>query len=232
MLNQAILDKLETAGYHTPPPSYKSAPGHNGLIVLLHQKPMGTSFDPQSLHLKVHNWDDTIHWTTFEIDTAFPSERSICPGKAVVASRSGDEVSFFVFGGKLEGMFMSDRTFYSVQSDAPILSLTQHTHDVDTQLAFDVEALLAQEQAELGWKDQFYWQHLMAIDPFQLYVTSINTVLNRYEASPALRQAEYHYYEMLKEERERLTQAQKWPDPVPTLSELLQRKTTPDTIRS
>lgn len=221
MLDEAMLNKLETVGYHTPPPPHKSAPGHTGLMVLLHQQPIETDFDPQSIHLKVHNWDGTVHWTTFEIDTAFPSERSICPGKAIVSSRSGDEVSFFVFGGKLEGMLMAGKTLYSVQSSAPILSLTHQIHDVDTQLAVEAEALLAQVQAELGWPDQPYWHRLIEIDPFQLYIASINTILNRYELSAALRQAEHHYYEALKEEKVRLIQTQKWPDPVPTLHELL-----------
>lgn len=224
-MNTSLLNKLETLGYYTLPPRHENCVGHTGLLILMRRRPPSeqVAFDPQTIHLRLLDWDGKAHWTTFKATTPFPMSRVVCPGLITIRDQNGEEARFFIFGGSLEARDEAPgEKVYSMRSSAPVLELTAEKTTAADQLAAEVEVLWARLQASWEMDDEAFWHHLTKIYPFHLFVASLQDILDRLEQMPDLhtsqqRQALYHG---LKHEKSWLQETGQWPEPVPTLADL------------
>lgn len=228
MIDTSLLNKLENLGYYALPPRHKHCVGHIGLLILLRHEPAEKQvvFDPQTIHLRLLNWDSKAHWTTFKATTPFPMSRVICPGPITIQDWIGQRATFFVFGGSMDELDVSpSEKVYSLRSSAPILELTAAETTLANQLATEVEVLWAELQMSWGMNDEAFWHQLTRFDPVRLFVASSQAILNHYEQMPDLhtnqqRQALYH---ALQYEKSWLQQAGQWPELAPSMAELRQR---------
>ena len=224
-MNTSLLNKLETLGYYTLPPRHENCVGHTGLLILLWRQPptQAVAFNPQTIHMRLLDWDGKAHWTTFKATSPFPMSRVVCPGLITIRDQAGQEARFFVFGGSLEARDEAPgEKVYSLRSSAPVLELTSEKTTVTDQLALQMETLFARLRETWNMDDEVFWHHLTKVYPFHLFVASAQEMLTRYEGQPELhahplQQALYH---ALKHEKSWLQETGQWPDPVPTLADL------------
>lgn len=227
-MNTALLNKLETLGYHTLPPRHENCVGHTGLLILLRRQPptQAVAFNPQTIHMRLLDWDGRAHWTTFKATSPFPMSRVVCPGLITIQDQTGQEARFFVFGGSLEARDEAPgEKVYSLRSSAPVLELSSAKATVADQLALEMETLLARLRETWNMDEEIFWHHLTKVYPFHLFVASLQDILGRYEAradmaNRPLPQALWH---ALKHEKTWLQESSQWPDPLPTLADLKQR---------
>lgn len=224
-MDTSLLNKLETLGYYTLPQRHAHCIGHTGLLVLMRQQAAAgqVAFDPQTIHLRLLDWDGKAHWTTFKATSPFPMSRIVCPGLITVRDQSGEEARFFVFGGSLEARDESPgEKVYSLRSSAPVLKLTSEKTTTADQLTSEVEALWARLQASWGMGDEAFWHHLTKVYPFRLFVASLQDVLNQYEAMPDTSLQQQALRHGLRHEKAWLQETGQWPEPTPTLADLRQ----------
>ncbi|MCA9936028.1 MAG: hypothetical protein H6662_01810 [Ardenticatenaceae bacterium] len=222
-MDTSLLNKLENLGYYTLPQRHEHCIGHTGLLILMRRQPSAgqVTFDPQTIHLRLLDWDGKAHWTTFKANTPFPMSRIICPGVISVQAQNGERATFFVFGGSLEARDESPgEKVYSLRSSAPVLNLST-TNTTADRLAAEVEALWAKLQSSWAMSDEAFWHQLTKVYPFRLFVATIQTILNQYEQTPELHtgQQQELYYGLL-HEKTWLQETGQWPEPVPTLEDL------------
>jgi hypothetical protein len=227
MIDKLILKKLENLGFYSLPPRHEHCVGHIGLLILLRHEPTEkqVTFDPQTIHLRLLNWDRKAHWTTFKATTPFPMSRVICPGPIIIQDWNGQRATFFIFGGSMEELDIpSNERVYSLKSSAPVLELSVSETTLANQLATEVEALWAQLQMSWGMDDEAFWHQLTRIAPVRLFVASAQAILNHFEQMPDLytnqqRQALYHALQL---EKSWLQQTAQWPESAPSLAGLRQ----------
>lgn len=219
---QPILNKLEHLGYYLLPRTHAHSPGHSGLLVFLVAGPgPDVAFVPHTLQTRVLDVDHTAHWTRFDAGTPVTSVRTVVPGKFILRDRQDQEVEFFVFGGALTAETVSNGSIYSFQSRAPVLMMTRTSHSIATHLAVEVEVLLAEQRAIFYTAEHTFLKRLSQIDPFQLYLTCLQTILDRYEHVEPLRDQYRDFYHMLKMEKAWLLETGQWPKQTTPLQELL-----------
>lgn len=228
MIDTSLLEKLEKLGYYALPLRHQHCVGHIGLLILMRREPAEkrVDFDPQTIHLRLLNWDGKAHWTTFKAKTPFPMSRVICPGSVTIQDLNGQRATFFVFGGSMEALDASpNEKVYSIRSPAPILALMAAESTTANQLAIEAEALFAELQISWEMDDETFWRQLTRIDSFRLFVAVSQAILNHYEQMPDLHTSQYRQalYHALQLEKSWLQQAGQWPDPVPSLDELRQQ---------
>ncbi|MCA9944254.1 MAG: hypothetical protein KC449_12280 [Anaerolineales bacterium] len=224
-MNTSLLTKLETLGYYTLPPRHENCVGHTGLLILMRrQSPREqVAFEPQTIHLRLLDWDGKAHWTVFKATTPFPMSRVVCPGRIIIRNQNGEEARFFIFGGSLEARDEAPgEKVYSLRSSAPVLEVTTGKTTAADLLASEVEAVLARLQASWGMGDEAFWHHLTKLYPFQLFVTLLQEILARYETESELQtdeqwQALVH---ALKHEKSWLIETGQWPEKTSTLADL------------
>jgi hypothetical protein len=220
---QPILNKLEHLGYYLLPRTHAHSPGHSGLLVFLVAGPgPDVAFVPHTLQTRVLDVDHTAHWTRFEATTPVTSVRTVIPGKFILRDRQDQEVEFFVFGGALTAETVSNGSIYSFQSRAPVLMMTRTSHNIATHLAVEVEVLLAEQRAIFYAAEHTFLKRLSQVDPFQLYLTCLQTILDRYEHVEPLRDQYRDFFHMLKMEKAWLIETGQWPQQTTPLQALLE----------
>lgn len=219
-MEQSLLHKLETWGHYALPRPHKGSPGHTGLLILLRLQPGGRHFDPQSIHIRLQNWDNTPHWTTLAADTEFQQSRRVHPGKLTIQERDGDRVEFFTFGGTLEAEALPGEMVYSLRSSAPILALTMDTETAVDQLAAETQALFAKIEAQHNWREQTLLAKALVYSPEQLYLAMLTTLWRQDEATAVLRQSHPALHHLLAAEKAWFNENDNWSDLQPTLVDL------------
>ncbi|RMF37978.1 MAG: hypothetical protein D6759_01680 [Chloroflexi bacterium] len=88
-------------------------------------------------------------------------------------------------------------------------------------MATEVEALIGEIHARWGKKDEGYLRRLAEVDPFQLYLAAVHSMLSNFETHLALQEQDPDLHSLLHAEKEWLTQRGRWPETPPTLESLL-----------
>jgi hypothetical protein len=120
-------------------------------------------------------------------------------------------MEFFTFGGFLEAASIPGETVYSLRSLAPILDLNGSPESVADQLAFETEAMIAEQDARWGSSENEFLRLLAQMQPLELYLTCLQSILQRYQESPALRRSFYHFYAALLREKKWLLEVGQYP---------------------
>ena len=211
MDKQSILHRMEHWGYYLLPKSHPASPGYTGLLVAIRETPTRAHFDPESIHLRIIEDDKDTYWATFRSEVLFQKPNHIVPGQVSLRDRIDRRVQFFTFGGSLEVVSIPGETVYSLRSPAPILDLNGSLESVADQLAFSTEAMIAKQEARWGLNEYEFLRRLAQMDPFELYLAFIHSILQRYQQSPDLRRSFYHFYAALIREKKWLLEVDQWP---------------------
>lgn len=208
---QSILHRMEHWGYYLLPKSHPESPGYTGLLVAIRETPTVEHFDPESIHLRIIEEDKDTYWATFRLKVFFEKSKHVGPGKVSLCDRIDKRVDFFTFGGLLEAVSIPGETVYSLRSPAPILDYYGSPESVAAQLAFETEALIAVQVARWGSNEYEFLRPLAQMDPFELYLACIHSILKHYQQSPVLRRSFYHFYTALLREKKWLIEVDQWP---------------------
>ncbi|HHS97681.1 MAG TPA: hypothetical protein ENK08_07250 [Chloroflexi bacterium] len=221
---QDILQQMEDWGYLTLHKPHPESPGYRQLLVALRKQPTGMHFDPEKINLWLRDEYGLAEQTSLALTPLLhpsPELRRVCPGPIVLVDRKEKRVAFFTFGGTLNVIFGSGEIVCSFRSPAPILRMTEPPQDAAARLAVEVETLMGGVHARWGAEDEGYLERLAEVDPFQLYIGSIHTILARFEEHPMLQEEDPDLYELVQDEQRWLEETGQWPRRPPTLDSLL-----------
>lgn len=187
-----LADKEDThaemaLGYRFHPKQEMDSPGYPGLDIVIHAKPTGHHFDPESVRLTVASplVGNRTEQLTVHHGWREPDHYHVCAGYVTLIDRNNKTVTAFAFGGSLDISIYQDHTLVSLISLAPILHLTRdHNQSIPLFLASEVEALLAERRAM--WqkhKEDSFEERLASVDPLSLYracIEGLNAKLAKY----------------------------------------------------
>ena len=193
---------MEHWGYYLLPKSHPESPGYTGLLVAIRETPTGQHFDPESIHLRIVEKDKETSWATFRLRVLFQKSKRIAPGRVSLRDRIGKRVDFFTFGGLLEAVSVPGETIYSLRSPAPILDLNGLPESAADQLAFETEAIIAEQEARWSLNESGFLSRLALIDSFEFYLAVLDFILQRYEKSSTLHRRYRQFYATLLKEKE------------------------------
>lgn len=205
------MRQVASWGYYLLPKSHPQSPGHPGLLIAIRQMPTEKHFDPEAVQLHLCGSDGGAEAVTLTLTSSLHGSGRVCPGLVILHDRVDKRADFFVFGGSLEASFSPGETIYSLASAAPILPVTTDSQSFSNQLAFETQAMIGGMLARWGAYDKAFEQRLAQVDPFELYLASLHSILQRYEKAPALRHSFARFYAALAQEKQWLAQAQQWP---------------------
>jgi hypothetical protein len=170
-------------GYTFYPPLHRQDPGHPRLDISLRSSPTELHFDPEKVELHILSPDGDIETLVVTHPWTGISEYRVYPGRIVIRDRKDKTARAFTFGGKLEIHSEENQTISTIQSNAPILSLTIE-RSVAVMLAEEVEILLAERRG--AWAEDLdgFENRLKSIDPLTLYLASLNTLRKRFDKFP------------------------------------------------
>lgn len=216
-----LLHQVENWGYYLLPKSHSHSPGYTGLLVAIRERPTKKHFDPERISLQVLDEQGVPQGMTFHLKWHLTKSRRVCAGRVILRDREEKEIEFYTFGGSCESVSVSGETVYSLRSTAPILQLTEKGESLSDLLAGEMEILIAKQHVRWGEDDEGYGRQLAQIEPVQLYVMSISSLLVRTRREGGWRKEVVEVNTMLLEERNWLEEVGQWPDRPPQPEELL-----------
>ncbi len=218
-----IIDQL---GYHYSPSTYSPDLGYAQFDARLTGKAGDRLFDANEAVFPVNAGgtlkEQLIHhpWRSQKIRVAI--------GVFTLRAHDGDVMNGFSFGGNLE---IDEHTAYSdlhLKSSAPVFNLSSSNLHDDPEtptalLASELSACIARRKAAWGTNDQEFERRLLALDPFQAFLISLETLRNRIEN---FSQSDRNQrYQMVARAVHRaintLKDAGQWPQHIPSLEDVL-----------
>ena len=148
--------------------------------------------------------------------------RHVCAGHFRFYENDGDEHQGYTFGGDLE--ISQDEKWVSCRltSSAPIYNLQEDPSSLNHWLVDEVEGVLARRRASYGENESIFFDHLDAVDPFDLFIATIAFVKQDIQAlSPAARSIYEVQYDHLSHIIHNLDIVGEWPSVPPLLNDIL-----------
>lgn len=208
-------------GYYLLPRAHPDSPGCTGLEVVLRPEPTHLHYDPESLHLRLLEGDQVTETTLTPASPLVETAR-VCPGLVTLRDRMDKRVDFFSFGGSLAGQAGPDKVIYRLESPAPILECFNNSAALPDQLASEVGLMLSVFKARCGPDNEGFATRLARIEPLQLYIASLASILLRYQRTSALQRTYHDLYTALLREKTWLQQTGQWPAQPLTLGKLFE----------
>lgn len=176
---------LPDLGFIFYPPKKADNPGHPQLDIILREKPTGRHIDPEQILVSTISKLTGIEIIKILHPWTGEKQQKICAGRIIVFDFNGKQIEAFTFGGTLSIDSSPDITLCRITSPAPILDLKIET-SVGAILTYEVEILLAEQQATLSDNPSHFEQWLTATDPLTLYNWVVRTLQEKFKECPSL----------------------------------------------
>lgn len=222
MDEHSLAELIKNKGYLLLSKAHPKSPGYTGLVIGLREHPSEKRFDPVALHL--HLVDDesgVCHRTTLRHSNSCKVVRHVCPGQVTLVDQADSAIDFFTFGGSLECTSLHTDFVYELKSPAPILDLRGSIESFPDQLAAETEALIAEVKVKWQSDEEGFLLRLGQVDPFKLYVSSIESILAHYHHTKSLMDVFREFSDFLHWERRWLQTNGLWPRDVTTIESLI-----------
>jgi hypothetical protein len=219
--SQSLLELMKDQGIYCFRPLPHHSLGYPGLAIAMRPSPTGEHFDPDTVRLRLRNRAGIAAWTTLSWSSVSVASEAVCLGRAILSDRSKGCIEFYTFGGSLELIRGPDEVVVALRSPAPILELDPAEETVADQLACETEALLGKAEVAWGQDEQGFNQRLAEMDPVQLYIAALCSILHQYSFCGSLRETYRECSEALLREKHRLRAEGLWPANPPLLGDLL-----------
>ena len=189
------------------------------LDINLYQHPTGEHFDPERMDLWMVGHDGEVGQTTVTHPWHGQRQLRICTGRIILHDRKNKAIEAFSFGGEIEILSEETCTNCRLTSPVPIVELVD-SHDIQTMLVFEFEALLAMLEAHWGDNEAAFKRKLAAVQPDILFAAGAVAIQARFRRLPATesRRQVLHFLEQTIQE---MQADDKWPSSVPALADLL-----------
>jgi hypothetical protein len=209
-------------GYFFHPSHYRPPLGYAALEVYPARSDTGRYFDTAAALFLVNNGEKT---TQMEIAHPFPpapQRYQVVLGRYYLLAHNGDMVEGVTLGGVLEVETYPDYTRCLFTSTAPILEIEESGGLVAT-LEVEIEAELARLRAEWTGSDSAFDCRLANCAPLALFAASLNLLDDYLDNHPQAITPDQVLAERaaVHQAIRALQGAGQWPQPVPTLRELM-----------
>jgi hypothetical protein len=216
-----VDDMSASWGYSFLDAPHPDSFGYSGLVIAIREKPTGQHFDPEMIHLHLCDATGGMRGTTLSWHSPRPASDRVCLSRVILADRFDQRVEFLTFGGLLEMTPDRDKVVYTLRSPAPVLEILGQEASIPDQLAFETESLLSREAARWGRDDRGFEQRLAKVEPMQLYVAVLHSLLQRHKQIEAMEIVYPDLDDALLNEKRWLKARGLWPDKPPMPSDLL-----------
>jgi hypothetical protein len=209
-------------GYFFHPSRTPDLPGHPRLDVTLYPTPTMEHFDPEQASFEVADPETGIEQVHIAHPWTGPEHLRVAIGYIRLVDRHDKVVTAFSFGGSLDIAVDEDHTRCSLVSSSPIFHV-EDKQDLPALLVNEFEALLAIRRAGWAGDEVGFNRRLAGLAPVQLYAVGLEEVEARLLQSPITLRGDLYWMmrHMVNELRRQLQEAGNWPDPLPTMADLL-----------
>ena len=146
----------------------------------------------------------------------------VCAGRFRFYENDGDENQGFSLGGNLEVSQDEEWVSCRLTSSAPIYNLQENPSSSILWLVDEIEGVLARRRAFYGENESIFFDHLHAVDPFDLFIATIASVKQDIQAlSPEARSIYQDQYNYIKHISHILEIAGEWPSFPPLIKDIL-----------
>lgn len=166
-------------GYWFYPPDSHHAPGGNRLKIIIKEIPTNQHFDPLIICLPIKSRGG-IETLKIHHPWLFEKTYQACMGVVEMIDRKGKKEEAFTFGGNLTIHSKDKFTLLILESPAPIIDINA-ADQAKMLFVEEVEILLAERRAALLENKNAYESHLAYVNPLNLYVTCVHTLIEKYE---------------------------------------------------
>jgi len=211
---------LEQQGFYFHPHRYLLSMGHPQLDFDLLSQPNNRSANLKLAHFLI--WENgSLRKEALDHPVQQADKLQVLPGRFSLQTFDEQTINGFCFGGELQLDHFPDFTRCHLTSPAPIGNLNDTTESPQAVLFGELLSLLAMER--VGIDDEAEIRNLAEVEPFQLFVASLAALDARAKKLlAAARTAQYQQLaSMVAHAIAAVKEAGEWPNPAPTLEELL-----------
>ncbi len=209
-------------GYYLHPSNYHPSLGYAGLDVYLAASQPDRFFDTEAALFSINTGDKTIQMEILHPVATTPARYQVAFGRFLLLAYNGDVEIGMSFGGLLEIETRDTYTLCHLSSSAPIFDIEESGGLVAT-LESEIEAELARLRPQWTGSDAAFDSRLASIDALTLFVASLSLLDdyldNHVQAAPA--DDVLAERTAVRQAIRALQRAGQWPQPVPSLRELL-----------
>ena len=216
-------DQDKELGFIFIPFKERESIGFKELIINIAEIPSGKHFDPVAIDFFAATKDQTAveEFTVFH-PYSNNMKMDIVAGKIDMKDKKGKREEAFSFGGSLHILSQSENTQCRLVSNAPILPLNPRNTPVHNLLD-EIQILMAERKA--AWiqeGEEAFEKKLINIDPLQLCVVCLNTILKEF-SDPELQSLGTNriLVDLIRKEINYLKESGMWPAEIPSIVEIL-----------
>jgi len=194
----------------------------NHLDVNLSDTPSLAHFDPEELQTLVVEGGQ-LRPLKIRQHSVEGCHYQLCAGRLVLIDRLHRVVEAFTFGGELSIQAGDQSKHCRLVSPAPVIRLVTCSSPA-TLFAVETEVLLARRRAAHLKAQHLFEAHLLALDPFTLYLCCLKTLKAKFECFPQTGESESNacrFLQFLWVHIEALKSANAWPPEIPALEDIL-----------
>lgn len=159
-------------------------------------------FDVQHASFFAAKKDNKIEQITIKHPWVYEKEAQVCAGVIVMEDRNKEKKEAFTFGGNLKIETQESQTVCTLTSSAPILDIVDTT-PLKRVFAEELEIIFAERSATYA-NHHDYEKDLIAADPRDLYLASLEALLNKFESFTHMDKSQRDFLHFLRTEKNRL----------------------------
>jgi hypothetical protein len=215
------VEFMREFGYRLLPAPHPGCPGASGLVVAIRAEPTQEHFDPEEVTLRLRDLWGKADWKELTRHTGWLSSDHVCPGRVLLSDRKGKRTEFFTYGGTLEVEDLLDTRIYTLRSPVPVLSVAALHETWCDEVASATESRIAEAAARWHGDEDGFLRRLADVDPLETYIAAVHSILVEHAESAVLTRFYRQVDEILRAEREWLTEQGLWPEEPVKIEELL-----------
>ena len=210
-------------GYTFSPPCHHDHPCHRQLDIVMHDRPTLRHYDPASTQFTVASKINRFEVLKIHHPWHGKANYHVISSCVILRDRVDKVVEAFTFGGMMHIVSEETCTRCTLESSAPILPLII-SPTVTTILADEVRILFAKRRE--AWDEAHprtaFEEQLAAIDPFILYLSCLDTLLEKFSHFPHPEPGDMlKFTRFLKTEIDAMHEQKLCPNYIPPLEKLL-----------
>ncbi len=196
---ETVLPKI---GYLYHYPRLDHASENFRLDIFVASIPTELHFDVQHAHFFVKTPENAIERLTISHPWTYKKDEQVCAGVVIMEDRNKVKKEAFTFGGNLKIATEETHTTCVLTSTAPILDIID-AMPVQRFFVEELEIILAERRAVYA-DHHDYETYLGAADPRELYLASLEALLQKFENFPSMDKNQREFLSFLRAEKKRL----------------------------
>lgn len=217
-MNTQEKNNLPKIGYLYHYPRLDHATDNFRLDIFVSSTVTELHFDVEHAFFSVATLGDGIEKIKIRHNEFSEKKQQVCAGLVIMEDRNKVKKEAFTFGGNLTVDMQETQTVCVLTSPAPILDLADAT-PLQRIFVEELEIIFA-ERAAIYTNHHDYEKHLIAANPRDLYLASLESLLKKFEKFPRMDQSQRDFSHFLQTEKARLHTAGIYTEVAPSLDKI------------